>query len=102
MHPTAALHALHRNVTVEAAAPAPLLPKAIVGAGKLEIRVQEAPKSPLIPARYKWVWAVFEVYCEGAHIVQEVLRRQGRKDTDVEAFQEARLVLEALKTERGV
>lgn len=101
MTPTAELHQLHRDITAVAKAPAELQSKELLGDGQLEIRVRRAPNHPLIPSHFKFVWCVMEVFTVEDRVVNEIVRRQGRKDTYGEASTEARQVLEALEVERG-
>jgi hypothetical protein len=73
----------------------------LIGTGKLEIRITEAPKDPRLPSELEWVWAVIEMYAQDGRVVREEMKRMGLKATLAEALAEATACFEALKIERG-
>ena len=100
MRPTAALHSLHSERLRTAAGVAAELPRERLGRGKLELRITEAPRDPLIPRQLRWAWALFEVFGDEYELAQNCLR-QGLKATDSEAYREGMQALRAAKVERA-
>jgi hypothetical protein len=102
MTPTGALKTLRRELEAESNKPAILQDVPLIGTGRLEIRISDAPKDPRIPSQLTICWAVMELYVTDGKVVREELKRMGLKATEADAFAEASACKKAFQIERGV